>query len=326
MAVRLPILAAAFAAMVLPAFADEPGVAVARIEIDDRKAVIATVETLREVAARARIGGTVAQLLVREGDQVAAGSRIAQVVDEKLALQVQAVDARIQAQQAQRDQARIDFDRAEDLRRSGTVATARVDEARTRLDVAERTLRAVRAERDVLLQQSAEGAVFSPGPGRILRVPVNERSVVLAGDTIATIAADAYVLRLRLPERHARNLKAGDRILVGARGLQAAGAPESLRSGRVVLVYPQIDQGRVVADVEVDGLGDYFVGERTRVYISTGTRSALVVPPELVVRKHGVDYVRLADGTDVVVQVGAATDRGIEILAGLRGGDRVIKP
>ncbi len=326
MAVRLPILAAAFAAMVLPAFADEPGVAVARIEIDDRKAVIATVETLREVAARARIGGTVAQLLVREGDQVAAGSRIAQVVDEKLALQVQAVDARIQAQQAQRDQARIDFDRAEDLRRSGTVATARVDEARTRLDVAERTLRAVRAERDVLLQQSAEGAVFSPGPGRILRVPVNERSVVLAGDTIATIAADAYVLRLRLPERHARNLKAGDRILVGARGLQAAGAPEALRSGRVVLVYPQIDQGRVVADVEVDGLGDYFVGERTRVYISTGTRSALVVPPELVVRKHGVDYVRLADGTDVVVQVGAATDRGIEILAGLRGGDRVIKP
>ena len=326
MAVRLPILAAAFAAMVLPAFADEPGVAVARVEIDDRKAVIATVETLREVAARARIGGTVAQLMVREGDQVAAGSRIAQVVDEKLALQVQAVDARIQAQQAQRDQARIDFDRAEDLRRSGTVATARVDEARTRLDVAERTLRAVRAERDVLLQQSAEGAVFSPGPGRILRVPVNERSVVLAGDTIATIAADAYVLRLRLPERHARNLKAGDRILVGARGLQAAGAPESLRSGRVVLVYPQIDQGRVVADVEVDGLGDYFVGERTRVYISTGTRSALVVPPELVVRKHGVDYVRLADGTDVVVQVGAATDRGIEILAGLRGGDRVIKP
>lgn len=326
MAVRLPTLAAAFTAMVLPAFADEPGVTVARVEIDDRKAVIATVETLREVAARARIGGTVAQLLVREGDQVAAGSRIAQVVDEKLALQVQAVDARIQAQQAQRDQARIDFDRAEDLRRSGTVATARVDEARTRLDVAERTLRAVRAERDVLLQQSAEGAVFSPGPGRILRVPVNERSVVLAGDTIATIAADAYVLRLRLPERHARNLKAGDRILVGARGLQAAGAPEALRSGRVVLVYPQIDQGRVVADVEVDGLGDYFVGERTRVYISTGTRSALVVPPELVVRKHGVDYVRLADGTDVVVQVGAATDRGIEILAGLRGGDRVIKP
>lgn len=326
MAVRLPVLAAMFVALAAPAFGADPGLAVSRVDVDDRKAVIATVETLREVAARARIGGTVAQLLVREGDQVSAGSRIAQVVDEKLALQVQAIDARIQAQQAQRDQARIDFDRAEDLRRSGVAAQARVDEARTRLDVAERTLRAVRAERDVLLQQSAEGAVLSPGPGRILRVPVNERSVVLAGDTVATIATDAYVLRLRLPERHARSLKAGDTILVGARGLQAANAPETLRRGRVALVYPQIDQGRVVADVEVEGLGDYFVGERTRVYVSTGTRSAVVVPPELVARRHGIDYVRLADGTEVVVQVGAATDKGIEILAGLRAGDRVIKP
>lgn len=323
---RLPCFAAAFVALLPAAFAAEPGHPVARVDVDDRKAVIATVETLREVAARARIGGTVGQLLVREGDRIAAGGRIALVVDEKLALQVQAVDARIQAQQAQRDQARIDFDRAEDLRRSGTVAQARVDEARTRLDVAERTLRAVRAERDVLLQQSAEGAVLSPGPGRVLRVPVNERSVVLAGDAIATIATDAYVLRLRLPERHALSLKAGDTILVGARGLQASGAPEILRPGRVVLVYPQIDQGRVVADVEVDGLGDYFVGERTRVYVSTGTRSAFVVPPDLVARRHGVDYVRLANGTDVVVQVGAATDKGIEILAGLRDGDRVIKP
>lgn len=319
-------LAAVFLALLSPALAAEPGHLVVPVDVDDRRAVIATVETLREVSARARIGGTIAQLLVREGDRIAAGGRIALVVDEKLALQVQALDARIQAQQAQRDQARIDFDRAEDLRRSGTVAQARVDEARTRLDVAERTLRAIRAEREVLLQQSAEGAVLSPGPGRILRVPVNERSVVLAGDTIATIATDAYVLRLRLPERHARSLKAGDTILVGARGLQAAGAPETRRSGRVVLVYPQIDQGRVVADVEVDGLGDYFVGERTRVYVSTGTRSAFVVPPELVVRRHGVDYVRLADGTDVVVRVGAATDKGVEILAGLRGGDRVIKP
>lgn len=322
--IRRPILLLGLLAS-LPAAA-ETTVAVRPVEIVDRKAVVATVQTLQEIPARARIGGTVTRLAVREGDRVAAGDRIATVIDQKLAPQLAAIDARIQAQQAQRDQARIDFDRAEDLRRSGTVAQARVDEARTRLDVAERTRRAVRAERDVLLQQSAEGAVLSPGPGRILRVPVNERSVVLAGDTIAAIATDAYVLRLRLPERHARSLKAGDTILVGARGLQAAGAPETLQRGRVVLVYPQIDQGRVVADVEVDGLGGYFVGERTRVYVSTGTRSAFLVPPEFVVRRHGVDYVRLAEGTDVVVQVGAVTDKGVEILAGLRDGDRVIKP
>ncbi len=323
---RASLFAATFAASLAPALAAGPGLVMAPVEVDDRKAVIATVETLREIAARARIGGTVAELLVREGDRVAAGDRIAMVVDQKLALQVQALDARIQAQQAQRDQARTDFDRAEDLRRSGTVAQTRVDDARTRLDVAERTLRAMRSERDVVLQQSAEGAVLAPGSGRVLKVPVTGRSVVLGGDTVAMIATDAYVLRLRLPERHAASLKAGDTILVGSRGLQSEGTAETMRRGRVVLVYPQIDQGRVVADVEVDGLGGYFVGERTRVYVSTGTRSALVLPPEFVTRRFGVSYVRLADGSEVVVQVGMPTDKGLEILSGLRAGDEVVKP
>jgi len=120
-------------------------------------------------------------------------------------------------------------------------------------------------------------------------------------------------------------MKAGDTILIGARGLEVQ-AEETLRPGRVVLVYPEIDNGRVIADVEVPGLGDYFVGERTRVYVATGTRAALVVPEDCVYRRFGVSYVRLKDGTEVVVQVGQPVAGGIEILAGLHEGDVVIEP
>jgi len=150
----------------------------------------------------------------------------------------------------------------------------------------------------------------------------------MPGETIAAIAADNYILRLQLPERHARFLKAGDTILIGARGLEDEKdqQPETLRHGRVALVYPQIDQGRVIADVEVDGLGDYFVGERTRVYVSTGTRPALVIPENYVYRRFGVSYVKLKDGTEVVVQVGLPVEGGIEILAGLHEGDVVVTP
>ena len=59
----------------------------------------------------------------------------------------------------------------------------------------------------------------------------------------------------------------------------------------------------MIADVEVEGLGDYFVGERTRVYVATGTREALVIPEGFVYRRFGVSYVKLKDGTEVVVQV-----------------------
>jgi len=298
---------------------------VTRQQVEDRKAVIATVEPVHELLARARIGGTITTLTVKEGDRVTAGDRIAVVADQKLLLQMQALQSRIQAQQAERDQAQIDLNRAQQLRGSGAVSQAQFDQARTRLDVAERTLQALRTDRQVIEQQSAEGAVLAPGAGRVLKVPVSEGSVVMSGETIAAIAADNYILRLQLPERHARFIKAGDAILIGSRGLQVQ-EQETLHQGRVVLVYPQINQGRVIANVEVEGLGDYFVGERTRVYVATGTREALVVPEGYVYRRFGVSYVKLKDGTEVVIQVGLPVEGGIEILAGLHEGDVVATP
>lgn len=302
--------------------ADSP---VTRRSIEDRKAVIATVEPVHELLARARIGGTISTLTVKEGDRVAAGDRIAVIVDQKLLLQMQALQSRIQAQQAERDQAQIDLGRAQELRRTGVVTQAALDQAHTRLDVSERNLQALRADRQVIEQQSIEGAVLAPGAGRVLKAPVSEGSVVLPGEAIASIAADNYILRLQLPERHARFMKAGDTILIGGRGLQPQ-EPETLRRGRVALVYPQIDQGRVVADVEVEGLGDYFVGERTRVYVATGMREVLIVPEDCVYRRFGVSYAKLKDGTEVVVQVGLPVEGGIEILSGLHEGDVVMQP
>jgi membrane fusion protein, multidrug efflux system len=305
---------------------------VVRSMVDDRKAVIATVEPVHELVARARIPGTITSLTVKEGDQVAAGDRVALVVDQKLLLQMQALESRIQAQQATRDQAQIDLSRVQQLRRTGVASQAQLDQAQTALDVAQRTLQALNSDRQVIEQQAAEGAVLAPGAGRVLKVPVQQGMVVLAGETIATIAAQNYILRLQLPERHARFIKPGDAILVGARGLSTQAAGEDLsgengmRQGRVVLVYPEIDSGRVIADVQVSGLGDYFVGERTRVYVATGKRPALVIPDGYVYRRFGVSFVRLVDGTEVAVQPGMPVEGGIEILAGLHAGDVVKKP
>jgi membrane fusion protein, multidrug efflux system len=299
-------------------------VTVKKQPIDDRKAVLATVQTSRLLVARARIGGTVGELKITEGSQVKAGDRIALVGDPKLLYQLQALDARIDSQRAEREQAKITFDRTSELRRSGVATQAALDEARTRLDVAERTLAALRADREVVAQRAAEGAVLAPGDGRVLTVPVAVGSVVEDGETIATIAAAHYILRLQLPERHARFMAEGDTVPVGSRGMQDESA-ETLRTGRVVKVYPAIEQGRVIADVEVEGIGDYFVGERTRVYVSTGKREAIVLPEIFLYRRFGVDYVKLQDGREITVQRGLPVGGGfVEILSGLTEGDVVV--
>lgn len=324
MIARAVIAGVLLLAAALPTFAGEQ--TVRQRMVDDRKAVIATVEPGHELTARARIGGTVVTLMVKEGEEIAAGDKLAMVIDEKLEFRLQSLSDRINAQEAQRDQAQLDLTRAQALRRSGAGTQVALDQATTRLAVAERTLQSLRADRQVVEQEAAEGAVLAPGAGRVLKVPVQQGSVVMAGETVATMAAKDYILRLQLPERHARFIKAGDTILVGARGLAASGDEEELRDGKVVLVYPEIDHGRVIADVRVPDLGDYFVGERTRVYVATGTRAALVIPSSAVYRRYGVSYVKLKDGTEVTVQAGLPVKGGIEILAGLHAGDVIEMP
>ena len=321
---RLSLLLFLFAA---PAAA-EPLV-VRESVIVDRKAVIATVEPLHQLIARARIAGAIASLTIKEGDDVKAGQIVAEVADQKLALQMQALDARIASQKATRDQAKTDYDRIAELARRGVSTQTQLDQARTNLDVAERNLAAIKGDREVIAQQANEGAVLAPQAGRVLSVPVSVGRVVMPGETIATLAEDKYILRLQLPERHAQFLRAGDRVSIGARGPSDQGQGAT-RDGRVRIVYPEIQGGRVIADVDVSGLGDYFVGERTRVYIDTGKRRAIEIPANYLYRRAGVNYVKLADGDEIVVQPGETHDdngvKSVEILSGLVDGDRIVTP
>lgn len=299
--------------------------AVRTAAVEDRKAVIATVEPIHQLAARARIGGSIVSLDVKEGDVVASGAKIAVVADQKLMIQMQSFDQRIRSLQAQRDKAKNDFDRAEELLRRGVTTKVMYDQAKTALDVAERNIAALQSDRKVTEQTAAEGNVLAPGAGRVLSIPVSVGRVVMPGETIATIAEDRYILRLQLPERHAKFMRAGDVVTIGARGLKSR-SDEGRRDGRVRIVYPEIQGGRVVADVAVEGLGDYFVGERTRVFVPTGRRDAIIIPFEAVYRRAGVDYVRLTDGAEVVVQLGERRPEGLEILSGLRDGDVLVTP
>ena len=302
---------------------------VERKSVADRKIVFATVESTDVTTARARIGGTLRNLAVDEGDRIERGQRIAVVVDEKLPQQLAALDARIEALAARVDLAAVDLERIQALRARDTVSQARLDEAQASFDALESELAAVRAEREVVRQQQREGDVVAPAAGRVLDVQAIDGTVVMPGEAIATLAVETYVLRLHLPERHARFIKPGDEVLVGRGGLAAANGSDAERTqrlGRVRQVYPQMTEGRVVADVEVEGLGDFFVGERVPVYVATGERETIIVPLDHVYRRHGLAYVRLDDGSEVVVQPGPETDAGIEILSGLRPGDILGKP
>mgnify|MGYP001190506791 CR=1 FL=1 len=302
-------------------------------EIDDLKSVYGTVRSTDRIDARARLGGTVASLSVDEGSEVQAGQVIAIVTDQKLALKLRALEAQIAGLKAQRENTERDLGRQEELIKRGFTPKAKVDELRTQLEVVTNQLKSAEADRDVVTRQVQEGEVLAPASGRVLLVPVTVGSVIMPGESLATIAANNYILRLELPERHARFIRKGDVVQVGARSLDNNGKP--LLKGSIAQVYPELQSGRVIADASVSGLGDYFVGERVLVYISIGKRRGMVIPRSFVSTRYGYDFVKVQRGqgeaSDVILQLGPPTQlgdgsEGVEVLGGLNSGDEIIKP
>lgn len=299
----------------------------------EMKAVYGQVESRTIVPARARISGTITEVRVTEGQVVKKGDVVAIVVDDKIALQLRAADAKIGALNSQMENAKTDLQRAQDLLAKGAATQSRVDAAQTQFDVITSQLAAAIAEKAVTQQSAKEGDTLAPADGRVLTVPVTAGSVIMAGETVARIASGQYYLRLSLPERHATEITEGAQVDIAERGIGMESGFIKARQGRIAKVYPEIENGRVIADVEVADIGSFFVNERTLVSIPVAKRTMLGVPPQAVSTVHGIDYVTVnaVDGPlGVAVVLGERYQDGgqprVEVLTGLAEGDKVVLP
>lgn len=295
----------------------------APVSVTEWKAVYGRIEARSRIPSRARLGGTLVSLNVSEGDVVDAGQVLARVVDAKIDYQLAAIDAQMQALSAQLDNARTELTRGEDLLSRGVTTAQRLDALRTQVDVLTGQIAAVGADRKVVEQQALEGSVLAPIAGRVLTVPVAAGAVVLPGEAVATIGGGGIFLRLAVPERHAAFLQEGATIEIET----ATG----LARGTLARIYPLIENGRVIADVDVPDLPDSFIDARVLVRLPVDTRSALMVPETAVITRTGLDFVEVSGAEGPVLRTvllgqrqtvdGAAM---IEVLSGLVAGDRVV--
>lgn len=296
------------------------------IEVPEWKAVFARVEARDRVPARSRLGGVLETIEVSEGVEVQQNQVIGFVKDEKLRLQMAAVDSQMRSLKSQLQNAVTELERGENLLKQGVTTKQRVDVLRTQVEVLEGRMDVVRAEGDVISQRTAEGAVLAPISGRVLRVPLTAGSVVMPGEEIASIGGGGFFLRLAIPERHAGSLVQGAEILIS--GLE----PET--TGTLAKIYPLIENGRVIADVEVADLVTDYVDARVLVRLPVGTTMAVVVPQKAVVSRMGLEFVTVLgpDGQPVQrVVVSGETHMisgtlVVQILSGLEADARLVMP
>ncbi len=321
----LPLLLGLAALAVTPAQLLAGVITLTPRTITEWKAVYGQVEARDQIPARARIAGTIKALKTTEGDHVKAGQSLALVEDDKLAFQLDALDAQLASLQAQLDTAQTDLKRGQELIKRGVITKQRLDQLSTQVDVLSGQIKATEAKRRVVRQQVTEGEVLAPEGGLVLSVPLAKGSVVNPGEAVAIIGGGGMFLRLSVPERHATALVEGDTIEIGD------SAHGGAQTGRLVKIYPQIIAGRVQADVEVANLEQRFVGLRILVRLPVGTHTALLVPANALSMLDGLDFITVQiDGkpmrrTVVPGQTQILNGREWrEIVSGLSAGDKVV--
>ena len=305
-----------------------------------------------EVLVSPQIEGlALTEILVEEGDSVAAGQVLARLSRDVLdasvaqnAAQVARSDAAIaQARssineaQATRVQVDLALARTRDLLSHGNAARevfeqrqAAAQTAAARLDLSNNALRAAEADRAYadaqrreLLIRLARTELRAPVAGIVSRRVARLGAVVMgAGDPLFRIIQDGAVeLEADVPETSLAKLRPGQPARIDT----ASG----VRTGHVRLVSPEVNRatrlGRV--RVAVDGDGPLVIGSFARAGVEVARRDGVLAPLSAVLfQPDGAVVQVVRDGLVETrrVQVGLRAGSLAEIQDGLRAGEAVV--
>lgn len=271
-------------------------------------------------------GGTVQRVLVEPGDWVKAGQTLA-VIDRSVQIQQAAAQAAtIRQQMADAALAQANLDRARKLVSNGFVSKADIDQKQATLDAA--IARVAVAQAQLRQQQALIGRlnIHAPADGMILTRAIE------AGQTVGPQSGALF----RVAERGAMELQArlseGDlaRVRVGSPAtVTPVGTALRIR-GKVWQISPVIDpnsrQGTVRIALPFDQAlrpGGFAAAE-----IGGAAGDLPLLPESAVLSDQKGNYVYLVGSDDRVVRravkVGDVDDRGVTVLVGLTGTEKVV--
>ena len=268
-----------------------------------------------EVTLSFKVGGVIAQVLVREGATVRAGQLLATLDLREIDAQV--AKARSAAAKADRDLARVAR-----LYKDSVATRQQMDDATTGAEVAHADLQTAAVN-----QQYAR--IVAPSAGVILRRAAEPGELVSTGAPVLTLGSrtSGTIMRASLPDRDVVRLVVGDRATV-----RVDARPDRTFQGVVRQIGAAADPrtGTYAAEVALDAPEGLSAGMIGRVEIATRSGNRLrAVPVEALLEAdgdHATLYAIGPDGRAKRVPVEVAFMRGdrATVRGGLTGVTRVV--
>src|SRR5687767_11860678 len=271
-------------------------------------------------------GGQVVRVLVEPGQWVGAGQTLA-VIDRRVQTQeASQLAAQIQVAQADLRLAQNELDRAQSLVSRGFVSQADLDRKRAARDAAAARVRVAQAQLGAAQARIGRLDVRAPTAGLVLSRSIEAGQVVGGGSgALFRIAAGGEMeLRARLPQPDLARLRPGVPASV-----TPVGSSQSYQ-GTIWQVSPIVDpqtrQGE--ARILIPYNSELRPGGFASAEIRAGSSNVPQLPQSAVQSDSRGNFVYIVDNENKVVRravrIGEVSDRGVAIVEGLNGNERVV--
>ncbi len=295
-------------------------------EVEVTYSAEAVVEAVRQSTVSAQIAGRIVELRFDVGDHVKKGEVIARI-DERAASQaVAATEAQVRQAEAALRNARAEFERSKQLVAQKFLSQAALDRVEADYKAAQARVSALLAGAGQAQTERSFATIVAPYSGVVAARHVELGEMATPGKPLMT-GFDPGTLRVSatVPQAQVAAIRAGAKARVEvpsiAKWVEAA----------EVTIIPAADprthttQVRLSLPPEVRGI---YPGIYARAHFVTGRAPALLVPRSAIVQRSELTavYVLGESGAPQLRQVRLGTagdERAIEVLAGLRAGERV---
>lgn len=317
--------------------------------ITEKAVAVGQIQPRQKFSVKSKISGIVKSCRIEVGDFVKAGDPLFEIAPDPTPLEQTEVDRQVDSCQASYTRAKVDFDRSVELQRQGIVPKSDVDSRRETYELAKIALEKAQQNREltrkgrvVMAGTDIDSIIRAPSAGTILTRTVNPGDPVVPltsyqpGTEMATIAdMKDLIFKGTVDEIDVGKLRVGmiARIKVGA-------LPTDVVTGHVSRIAPQAQQkeGATLFDVEIEldpspnvtlragysANADLIIREK---------KDILTIPERLVIFEDGgkKTFVELpgespkAEPKKVPVKIGVSDGLNVEVLEGLKKGDKVVQ-
>lgn len=288
------------------------------------------IQPIRQATVAAQVGGNLTELRVKAGDRVKAGQTIARIDERDVQAGVARAEAAVTQADAQMRLATTDFERARELRGQGFLSQAAQDAAETQLKAARSALAQAQAARSQASLARGFALVTAPFDAVVLETHMEAGDLATLGRPIVTMyAPQALRAVVQVSASRAPVARAARRIevqLADGRWI----APSQRTEGPVADAVSQTFEWRL--DLPATAQAAVRPGQSVRVRFAeagngAGDRPQVPrVPAAAVLRRGELTAVYVVQQQHFAlraVRAGSSAGGEVEILAGLRAGERI---